>query len=281
MGNSTFVVAQTTYDRLRNIRLQADQEGGSDGAFAHSEGNRLSYVTAAAETRAQYAQFLGTLCDAVKADCLISPCPAASELEPKRREELVEVMGRHNLDSVLLGAQAGAAVWTDDMFLGLIGRMDFTAPRVWTQAVLFVLRQEGALSQGEYDQAVARLVGWHYQGVLWNAETMVAAAEVADWRMDRWPASEVVRCLGEDAVGAGDRLEAAVGAIRAAWRMEVPLQHKQALVFAVLGGLGSLRLARRLYQLVPKRFSVDVFSADDVCACIAYWLNNPVALVRS
>src|SRR5438067_140538 len=136
-----------------------------------TENGRLGLIPITPESRHRYATFLGTLRDTVREACQVRPCPQAAGLDPRRREDVVQVIGRHNLDSMLLAAAPDAALWTDDLLLGVIGQTEFRASRVWTQVVLFVLQQEGAIPPREYDRAVAKLVGWHYHGVLWNAET--------------------------------------------------------------------------------------------------------------
>jgi hypothetical protein len=140
--------------------------------------------------------------------------------------------------------------------------------------VLFVLQQEEAITQAEYVRAVARLVGWHYHGVLWNAETVLAAAEIAEWQMDRWPVPQVMRCFGNEAANPIERLGIAMEVTRAVWRRDLLSHQRQGFLFALLNGFHSVRLARRLLREVPRMFLLDVFAAEEVSTCIGYWLRH-------
>jgi hypothetical protein len=141
--------------------------------------------------------------------------------------------------------------------------------------VLFVLQQEGIISRQEYEQSVARLIGWHYHGVLWNAETLIAAAEIAEWQTQRWPVPQVMQGLRIRDMNALERIRIAAEAIRAVWRLDFDPLRKQSFVFAVLAGIGSISLVRRLQQAIPTIFSVDILSAFEVVDCISVWLRYP------
>ncbi|MFO0850785.1 MAG: hypothetical protein U0871_19845 [Gemmataceae bacterium] len=278
-GSRKWVAARTMYERVLHLHEQADEDRGSAGSVVLTDGGELARVEITTEQRERRAEFLASMRNAIQDRCDIQPCPQAAALDPTRREQLVQAIGRQSLDSILLAAHPDAVLWTDDLVLGLIGRTDFQTSRVWTQAVLFVLRQEGTISQQEFDQAVAKLVGWHYQGVVLNEETLIAAAEVAEWRMDHWPVPPVMRTLANTAADPIMRLRIAAQAIRLTWRRDAPYHARQSFLFAVLAGLNSVRLVRRLHQAVPLVFSVDVLSADEVRDCIAVWLRHPTGLV--
>ena len=176
---------------------------------------------------------------------------------------------------MLLASESDAVLWTDDLILAIVGRTDFRGQRVWTQVVLFVLQQEGTISQREYDRG---LPSWSVRtttAVLWNADTLLAAAEIAEWRMDRWPAPQVMRSLRKGEANPLERIRIAAEAVRAVWRLDLGPLRKQSFLFAVLAGIGSISLVRRLQQAIPTIFSVDVPSADEVVDCISVWLRYP------
>lgn len=275
----TFVVAQTTVERLLYLAETAEEDRRSEGTLTLI-GGQLARQPVTPEQRERYTGYLRSLVDAVRQNCQIVPCTKAAALDPKRREQLVEVFGRHNLDSMLLAAEPETVLWTDDAILGILGRMEFHAQRVWTQAVLLRLHQAGNLTRERYCQAVAKLVGLHYHSTECNAETLIAAAEVAEWDASRWPMPQVMRTLGNISSNPISRIGAAAEAIRTAWRRDLPLLTRQGYVFAVLAGLGSVRLIRRLIGVLPGVFSLDVFGANDVVWLVRYWLQHPTGLVR-
>lgn len=276
-----FAVAQTAFDRLAHLAELADDDRRSEGVMMLTPDGQLGRLPADPEQRERYANFLGSVRDAVNAHCQIIPCPQAAELEPSRRERLTEILGRPTLDSMLLAGSPGATLWTDDLVVGLIARADFKVTRVWTQAVLFDLRERRVITAVQFNRAAAQLVGWHYLGTQCDADTLVAAAEVAEWDTARWPVPQVMRTLGDEAANAVRRLAAAATAIRAVWR-----QHglsdfaRQRFLFAVLCGVGSVRRVRYLARLIPDLFHLHVLAADDVVGLIGYWLQHSTGLVR-
>lgn len=276
----SFLVARSVFERVQHLADLAHEERGTEGSVAVIDGGELGVVQIPREARERHATFLAGLRDAVQGGCRVIPCPRAAALSPKQRNDITQVVGRHTLDSMLLAAEPDHALWTDDLVLGVLGRAEFGAARVWTQPVLNTLRQAGALTASEYDRAVARLVGWHYHGVYWNADTLLAAAEGADWQMDRWPVPQVVRHLGHPAAAAGERLGIAAEAVRAVWRRDLLPHQRHGFLLAVLTGLGSVRLVERLGRAVPRLFGLDVFGAEEARACIGYWLRNPAGVVQ-
>ena len=275
----TFVVSQTTLERLEHLAEVAEEDRRSEGMLTLI-GGQLAHLPVTPDQRERYAEYLRPLTQAVRQNCRIVPCTQTAALDPQRREKLVEVLGRHNLDSMLLAAEPDTVFWTDDAVLGIVGRMEFQAQRVWTQAVLLGLHQTDSLTRERYCHAVAKLVGLHYRSTACNADTLIAAAEVAEWDTRRWPMPQVMRTLGDAGSNPIARIGAAAEAIRIAWRRDLPLTTRQGYVFAILAGMGSVRLIRRLIAVLPGVFSLDVFGADQVVWLVRYWLQHPTGLVR-
>jgi nucleoside phosphorylase/predicted Zn-dependent protease len=269
------VVGQSVFERIQDLADRAEDDWGSSGSLVLAPDGGLVRIEVPVEQRKVEVSFLTRLRDGIRDGCDIRPCPQAAALDPNRREQFVRVLGRPGLDSILLASESGTMLWTDDSVMGMIGRTDFHVQRVWTQAVLFILKQEGSITQQEFDRATARMAGWNYQGVMLNEETLVAAADIADWRMDQWPVPAVMRSLQNTSADSLMRLRVAVHALRSVWRRELPTHSRHNFLDAILDGLRSARLVRRLYQAIPSVFSVDVLSADEVREYIAVWLRNP------
>jgi hypothetical protein len=143
-----------------------------------------------------------------------------------------------------------------------------------------VLRQEATITSQEFDQAVAKLVGWYYHSTQCNEGTLVAAAEVADWDSSRWPVPQVMETLGSDAANPLQRLAVAAGAIRDVWRRELPGHSRQGFLFALLLGIRSVRLVERLARLLPSLFGLDVISAHEAVGLVRFWLQHPTGVLR-
>lgn len=278
----SFVVSQTTFEYLQHLVERAEErakDGRTGGTMTLTTDGKLELVPIAPDQRNRYAAFLGNIRDVVRECCRILPCPQAAELNPEQRELISKVLRRYNLDSMLLARSPDTTYWTDDWVVSIVGRNDFQASRVWTQVVLFVLKDEGAITQQEFDQAVAKMVGWHYTSLLCNDATLIAAAEIAEWDNSRWPVPEAMKTLGSELANASDRLEVAASAICAVWQRDLPVQIRQSFLFSLLCGLGSLGLVRRLREMIPRKFVGRAYSAGEVSNYIEYWLNHPTGIV--
>src|SRR5262249_4916689 len=117
--------------------------------------------------------------------------------------------------------------------------------------------------------------GWNFHGVFWNVETLLAAAELAEWQMSRWPVPAVTRWLGNSDTDRDQRLSIAATAIKAVWGRSISEFAKQAFVFAVLSGIGSLREANRLCDAIRGLFGPDLLSAQQILNCVAVWIQHP------
>jgi hypothetical protein len=267
------VVSQATFDRLRFHVERAEDLRQSAGSIVLTDDGQLARVDVTAEARGQYRAFLETACDTIRKHCQIRPCPRAAQLDPMKRSDYINGIGRHNLEALLLAAAPGAVLWTDDLVLGDIGRTEFQTSRVWTQAVLIDSHDRGGITTQELDEAVAKLVGWHYIGIELNARTLLAAAEVAAWRMRRWPVPQVMRTLSSAHVDPQRRLRAAAQAIQGAWQLHRTATERRAFVIAILDGVQSVQLVLMLLFAVARVFQNDARSAHEAQGAIVYWLR--------
>jgi tetratricopeptide (TPR) repeat protein len=274
-----FVVSQATYDYYRDLAERGQADDRERGTMMLREDGGLTIIERSPEYHEDYAAFLRSIPEAARAHCQIRPCPAAAALPPTKRSQLDEILGRRNLEAMILAGEAGAALWTDDHVVGLVARSDFHASRVWTQVMLTEFMQQHVLSQTSFEQASARLVGWHYNATQMSAATLVAAAEIAEWDCTRWPVHEVMEPLGNAEVSAVNRLSTAAYAIKAVWQREDARDARQGFLLAVLSGVRSVRLVQHLLTHIPHLFGLDFFSGDEVADYIRYWLRNPPVIV--
>ncbi|MFO0847148.1 MAG: hypothetical protein U0871_01125 [Gemmataceae bacterium] len=280
-GGRRFVVPRAVFEQVRGLLEETEQDDGDGrGDLSLTDTGHLALAPKAPGQRERFLGLLRAVCDAVRAHCAVTSCPQAADLEPARRADMTEVIGGPTLEALLLAAAPGTALWTDDLIIGVVARTDFGGSRVWTQAVLHTLVEERRVTPDEYHRLTARLVGLHYHGVQFGADTLVAAAEVAGWDTTAWPVPQVMRALGADGVDPIDRIVMAATAVHLVWKTDRPPHTRDGFLVALLTGMGSLRAARRLLRVVPRLFSLDVFSEARAVGLIQYWLRHPTGLVR-
>lgn len=253
-----FAVSQSTWDRLRVL---TDPEVGST-------------VEGTPDEQTRHVQVLQQVRDTVRQNCRVLPCLELAAMEPARRESLIQVLGRHNVEAMLLARRDGHVLWTDDLSLGLVARMEFGTNHVAVQMILYDWWQRGSLAKPDHDRAVAKLCAWHYQSVFWGPETVVAAAQVAGWDMTRSPAPALLGLMASRDLEALHRLQYLMAAVQLVWQEPVILYSKQEFLFALLRTVNSRPQAMRLRQAVARLFAVNVLAAAEVTACIDYWLAS-------
>jgi hypothetical protein len=116
------IVAQTTYDRLQHLAEEAQDNGCKRGSVLLAEDGQLARIEITAEQLERHRAFLASMRDAVREHCEIRPCMRTAELNPQQRQRLIEALGRHNLDSMLLASGPETVLWTDDLILGANGQ---------------------------------------------------------------------------------------------------------------------------------------------------------------
>jgi hypothetical protein len=241
---------------------------------------RYHLVEVTPEQHASRLAFLRSLCDAAREACAVRSCPRLAELPPERREAAVSVIGRHGLESVLLAAEPGSVLWTDDGSLAVLAGVEFKVERVWTQLVLNEVIQAGGVSQEEFEQCSARLLGDGYRFTWCNARIVLAAAEMANWQTEDWPLGAALDQLGEAGIDVWTRIRVGAEAIQAAWARAPSPFAQQGFLFGLLRRLGSVSTIHRLRQILPSFFGLDVLAARDVNTCIQLWLRQSGSVLR-
>jgi hypothetical protein len=242
--------------------------------WAAEERGRYYLAEVTPEQHASRLAFLRSLRDAAREACAVRSCPRLAELPPERREAAVDVIGRHGLESVLLAAEPGSVLWTDDGSLAVLGAVEFKVGRVWTQLALNELVQAGGLSQEQFEQSSARLLGDAYRFTWCNARIIIAAAEMANWQTEGWPLGAALDQLGDPGVDVLTRLRIAAEAIQAAWARAPSPFAQQGFLFGLLRRVGSASAIHRLRQALPSFFGLDILAAMDVNTCIQVWLRQ-------
>lgn len=141
---------------------------------------------------------------AVEEKCRVDGCPGLAEVEPGDRKLMEQGIGASSLESAIVGAGAGRILWTDDGVTAHLVRDKFGTKRVWTQAVLRSLNEQGLIANERYARASARLLGWQYMFTSVNPEVMRSAGNQAEWRPERPPLKQTLSYLALDAVRSQD-----------------------------------------------------------------------------
>ena len=126
-----------------------------------------------------------------------------ADISPDQRDQLIELCGQHGAESIVLARRPGHVLWSDDFVTALLGQHSLGIRRTWTQAVLAGLGAQGFVTEREYQEASARLIGYGFISTRFDADTLLAAATLAQWAPGGRPVKQALEALssGNDATG--------------------------------------------------------------------------------
>jgi hypothetical protein len=208
---------------------------------------------------------------------------ALAALPPKRREELLSFAGSWAAHAMAAAKQHGLVLWSDDRVLGFLAKEYLGVQRVWTQAVLYWLRDKGVLHEDTVNQASAELQARRYTGTFTNAEVVVRAAKLADWNPNAIMFERNLRVLAEATTHPRACVLMATALIQSCMT-EVRIEANQnAVVASVLERLKardrSLRLVHHVARAIPGAMQVNPFGAKQALRIIAAWCQASGRLV--
>lgn len=217
--------------------------------------------------------------------CVIMDAPEQAYLNPELRKEL-EILGTPGLETAVLASQPNRTLWSDDGVYALIARERLGVRRIWTQACLAALVDEGRIAGEVHESASARLIGWGYSFTRSNPVIMREAGRLAKWNRDQWPLNEAVKYLGLQEVRPEDAVFLGVSLVKDGYR-EVAIQdQRRGLLLDVLAALRqrpdmSESLLNDFDRFLPKLFGLDALGADDARKTFRAWrAGGPKVVLR-
>lgn len=223
--------------------------------------------------RVRYEELLGL----IRSSCEVRDGRALAAFDPERREEMVGILGRHGAESVVLAAETGYPLWTDDGVLGLIASQEFGVRRVWTQVALLARTQAEGLSVAAYHEAVAKLIGWCYEVVRFDAATIVQAGRLADWDVDGWPLTQCLDVFADEKIPLAKVLTVAAETIVAVHRHVDSPVGRDLVTIGLVDRIGSRQIGpeavRALAARLPQHFRLNVVREAEASQVIAAWLD--------
>lgn len=190
------VSADTVNEIHRMIENKELFHGKEAGVLLKTDTGHVFMETT--EQKAYYVKKLRELADIVEGNCKIEPCNVLAELDPQKREILIEAFGQYGAEAILLAVAPGTVLWTDDFIQSELARNEHGISRVWTQLVVRERFESGAVETETFLDASAKLFGYGYYFTSLNPNIIRQAGIIAEWRVDGWPFSQALSFLGEE-----------------------------------------------------------------------------------
>jgi hypothetical protein len=274
-----FGTVQETFDAIQNEPgAHADRSGG----VLSVEGDKLALYEIPAELRRRYYDSWQAVGVSLSQGQTYSS-EALANLPTKRREQVLSFVGSWTAHAMAAAKQHNLVLWSDDRVVEFVAAEYFGVPRVWTQAVLFWLRDRGVVDRGRTNRASAELQARRYLGTLTDPDVAVEGARLADWKPNSIIFERNLKVIGDATTHPRVCLLMAVATIRACMT-EVRLPANQNIVvFSVLERLKardqSLRLVRYVLSALPGAMKLTPLSAQEAQRIVAVWLQANRALI--
>lgn len=186
------VVMRSVAD-LFESHLEELEDDRSEGTMMLSDSDQLILHEPSDEERKGRVSRATALVENIRKNCRIEESLAAATVNGELREAFGHVDAYPSLDSIAY-AQSGAnlVLWTDEIFMQAVARNDFKISSIGVQFMLQHLRSTETITHGQHDTITAKLLGWHYNPIEWNADVAFAAARLSNWDADIQPFKEVL-----------------------------------------------------------------------------------------
>jgi tetratricopeptide (TPR) repeat protein len=277
------VISQSTAMELRATKDDFASKKRTVGHFGKNERGYYMQEIPAETLRAQ-VDALNTFIDSILTACEVRGCAAMAELAPELRENLVDILGQHGTESMLLARSPGHALWTEDITVGDIAASEFSVRRVWAQPVLAHATDIGILPPDDYLAAVARLLGFDYEATSFNPFVLVKAGSMSDWDEGKWPFSKALSHFANATVPDDQVVLFAAAMVVNLFKEALLPETRQATFIAILKRIAArkhgLIAVRVLLSLLPRVFGVNVLASDESIQIGRAWLAATMKQMR-
>lgn len=226
------------------------------------------------EARAAIKKFI----DFIERTFIIDSDLIVSELDPERRERLVGLFGKDGVESMMMGAQDGCVLWTDDLATAEIGKCSFGCKRVWTQFIFEYFAGAGNIEEERAINMTLKLLGMGYYFTRLNMGVISKALEETGGDVDKSPLCEAMEQFSDEQSKLEGIFRLACGVIKHVWQVGAVGILPEAITIRILEKLSKRAQGydaiNALLRVTDNIFGVDVVNASKVKNVIRGWLAS-------
>ena len=243
------VVAQSTIDGLLQI-IHEQESMWSQREGMSIEKQEYQYVrhTIDPEDMKRSVERLKDLIKWIRENCDVLPCTPALQINRLRKQKLDEDFHSIFLDTLLIAAQQGHLLLSDDERLRAYAKTNFNSDAgtnfqiegVWTQVVLEHCLNLNVLDKAQYDKMIIQLVCANYYHTEFGTDVLMEALKQANWNLAE-PYNSLVQALREQRMSLQDALNVSVDFLFKIWEEPIPYNQLKFVTLGLLAGLTSGR----------------------------------------
>lgn len=271
------VVSQATINELAEMIARDEMETG-EGGFVSRQGDQPVYHRRDPQEHQNHIKRLKALLDTIRSCARVIPAREAIALEPERRELLDSAFGRYGTEAILLAAQPGRVLWTDDNRMAAHARTEHGVHRVWTQLLLQRCLEAGTISQEDFSRASAKLVGFEYGFTSVNPNILMSASRIAEGEPSRWPLKQAVAQFASEFIDLALLVRIALFFVVEVYREPIDVEKRDSIFTAIMDSLaqksgGDVAL-KSLTGKLAELFGLNAVGAQQAEECLRRWLAS-------
>ena len=248
-------VAQSTIDGLLQIiHEQESMWSQREGMSIEKQGNQYVRHMINPEDVKRSVERLKDLIKWIRGNCEVLPCTPALQMNHLLKRKLDEMFHPIFVDTLLIAAQPGHLLLSDDERLRFYAKTSFNSDAgtnfqidgVWTQVILEHCLNLNVLDKTQYDKMVIQLVCSNYYHTEFDTDVLMEALKQANWNLAE-PYNSLVQALRESKMSLQEALNVSVDFLFKIW--EEPIPYGQ-LKFVTLGLLAGLTSGRNTHEVL-------------------------------
>jgi hypothetical protein len=268
-----YLVSRSTSDRITEW-LHSTETGGQPAGYSFlRDDGTIGFQPVTPEQLSNERAEIQAIVANVGARCTVKSSIRLANLDPKRREQYIEVCGLHSLESASLAGEEDALLWTDDLFVAMLADAEFGVRRTWTQLGFKVLEDAQRIASTTYSEITAKLAAWKYNATIWRPEDVVSAGNLSEWDVGCWPLKQCIGLFGKCPLPPLDRARLTGEFFRLLRRSNCSQLRQTSVVRAALDSLGDPAAVEWIRQRLNQFFLVDYVSATFLNLELLYWLR--------
>ncbi len=266
-------VSEGTVDGFQEMLRNYDNPKSMVGSYTEN-----GFMPWSSEDLEEMGRNLKELIEKIKKYCKVESGLIIGDLESTRRTNLVKIFGQSGVESIMLSARTGYALWTDDLATAEIARLEFGCKRIWTQKTVDYFCEKDQLQMDFVDEVTVKLMHMSYYYTKPNARSLMKAVEKTQGDVDQGPLTQALDWFGDPNVKIEGKRYIGAMFIKSLWQSGHIESISQTITIKILEQLGGIPKGHNVViswlNNINNIFGIDVINAAKVKQVIVIWLNS-------
>jgi len=252
---------------IEQVRRKSEDQAFKGSGFLAKIGEQYVFTKHNEDQAREYEEAFRRFYQWLKANSDVESGLALAEIPSTLRNNLTEIFGDEVAQAMSLAKKQGLPLWTDDLGVAELSRVELKVERTWTEVVLTSVVANDGISAEEYAHMIAKLNGYGYRHTRLIPHAVLAAAKLAAWHPKSWPLPGIIEWCSSPFINPAGIARVAGFAMPLLWREATLPEQAEAVAKSVFDGVKSLpdgdQLLRAIIRNMDRFFGVDALNAEN------------------